>query len=126
MSNVSDLLKSFQGNAADVLGASGAEIVFRSQVTPELRIDVGQSFQPSYAPVSNDQGMFSSLVNQFMRDVVKPEIEVRSPGLGINRVVPLYGASNRPERNLVPWIVGVGALAVIGAGAILYTVVKKK
>lgn len=88
-----------------VLSAGQTQLVFRSQVTPEITIDLAKLSAPG-----NENQAISSNDSKALR-FIKPEIAVRA--MGVEKISAPYG---RPDVNFWKWIVLSGVL-MMGAGA---------
>lgn len=113
---IMDTLQSFGGDRiADAVLSSGggSEVIFRSQVSPEVRVDLDELGKglPGKA-VPREPGASSIVAEWVLANVIKPEINVRVAG--IQKVIAPWG---RPNRNVAPLL----ALTLLaGAGALGY------
>lgn len=104
-------------DAVSLVGSSGAEVIFRSQVTPDIKVDIASALRP--APPA-PPGLVSKVADWFMRSVVRPEIHINAPGFGIQKVVAPYG---KATANYAPLLVAGLAIGVVGAVVAGYYIV---
>ena len=86
------------------------ELVIRSQVSPEVRVDLTNLAQPQK---EEPQGVFGRAVDWVMRRVVRPEVEINILG-SPHRIAP-WG---RPEGNNSALVV-VGSIAALATAGYL-------
>jgi len=106
---MSGLLDTLTSAGQSVLGASGTQLIFKSNITPDIKIDVAQllnknSTQPPQQTVQSDSPGALALI--------RPQIALTT-GVGIDKVIAPYGP---PIKNA--WLLAVvvlGASGLIGA-----------
>jgi len=105
-----DVLNSLVGAAG---GASdGVKIVIRSNVTPEITIDVAQLLKPGTPPASSVSGE-----NAAMLSLIKPEVVVK--GLGLEKVMAPYG---NPRAGMFTVIATGGLIAAALGGLVAWRI----
>jgi hypothetical protein len=98
------------GGLPDVLnalvgGANSPKVIIRSNITPEITIDIAQLMKPGAAPATSVQGDNAVLMN-----LIKPEVVVT--GLGVEKVTAPYG---RPRAGMFMVVAtGIGVAAALG------------
>ena len=95
-----------KGTISSLLSSGKTELVFRSQVTPEIKIDVASLLTPGPAPASAVQAE-----GRVALSFIKPEIVIRS--LGVEKSVAPYGKPTKDLYTVVLW--GTIGAAAIGA-----------
>lgn len=105
----------YLGSATDLVGSllnnSNTEIVIRTQVTPEIKINLA-----NLAAGKQKEETFQSSGGSVALKVIKPEVSIRT--MGVEKVVAPYG---RPEQNYVA--VALATLfgsALVGASLAFY------
>jgi hypothetical protein len=95
------------------LGLSAAKpaLTLRTQITPDLRIDLSEDAQP--AP-PRQPGPASIVVEWMMTNVLRPEIEVELPG----GIVRKYSPWGTPTKQMAA-MVGLVTVAALGSSAIV-------
>lgn len=97
-----DLMSAILSGGQQVATAAVRKVRFSSQISPTIEYEPGAQAPPPREPGVGDW---------FMRNVVRPSLEVDLLGYGPMTFEP-YGP---PERNLVPYVaVGLG-LGLVGA-----------
>jgi len=86
--------------------ATGGELIFRSQLTPEIRIDLANLMQPRPSPAAVSSSDATAL------RVIKPEIILR--GLGAEKSIAPYG---KPSPHFyVNVLIASAAVGLLSAG----------
>lgn len=109
LGNVADLLKNV------VSSTGGAKLIIRSNVTPEIVIDLTQISKPGPAPDTAVQGQNVALMN-----LIKPEVEL--VGLGVSKSIHPYG---KPTTGLFTLAVVGAALAAAGGGFVAWRICRR-
>lgn len=86
-----------------VLSAGGAQLIVRSNLTPEIRIDISQLAKPGEPAKTAVQGENAVLMN-----FIRPEVVVT--GLGVEKSIAPYGKPSAGMFNVV-----IGGVLVAGA-----------
>jgi len=95
-----DLLSTFVGEAS-----KNAKIIIRSNITPEITIDIAQLMKPGTPPATAVQSDNAALMR-----LIKPEVVVT--GLGIEKVMAPYGS---PKAGMFMVVAtGVAVAAALG------------
>jgi len=113
----------FGGNMAKSLinlglAHSKPVLTLRTQITPELRIDLSEEAQP--AP-PRQPGPASIVVEWIMANVLRPEIEVEMAG-GLKRKYSPWGT---PDKQIAPLVGLVTVAAVVSSGVVGWQMYKK-
>lgn len=96
------------------LKSTRPQVTLRTQVTPDVVIDLSSTAQPT---PPREPGVASVFVEWLMANVIRPEVEVSLSGGTPQRYHP-WGA---PERNIAPIVaLAVVVAAVSTAGASYY------
>lgn len=91
-----------------VLSAGGAQLIVRSNLTPEIRIDISQLVKPGTPADTAVQGQNTALMS-----LIKPEVVVT--GLGVEKSIAPYG---KPTAGMFT-VVAVGAISAASIGALI-------
>lgn len=89
-----------------VLSAGGAQLIVRSNLTPEIRIDISQLAKPGQPAATAVQGENAALMN-----LIRPEVIVT--GLGVEKSIAPYG---KPTAGMFT-VVAAGAAVAAAIGA---------
>ena len=90
------------------LGKAGARVAFRTQMTPDMIVDLSAAAEPS---PPREPGASAVVVEWLLANVVKPEITVEIAGA--SRTIAPWG---RPTRNIAPIIAIAAVAGAAGAG----------
>lgn len=118
-----DFFKTITGFLADtglaVLEQSDTKVTFRSNVTPEIIIDVPSLLREEQAA---EGGVVSTESNQLAMRLIAPQISFRAKNLGLSKAVAPYGP---PTPNAwIMFLVVIVASGMIGA-KIAWTICNK-
>ena len=94
-----------------ILGESGSRVVFRSNVTPDITIDISGLMKAKAGKIPPTQEVPVSSDDKVMLKLIRPEITLKALGSTIN-----YAPYGRPRKEfLVTVAAGVVISALIGA-----------
>ena len=99
-------------------GAGEAEIVFRTQVSPDLIIPLLRET----GPPPKEPGIIGRTANWVIGSIVKPEMEINLP-LGYSKIVAPYGRPTQDYTIPLAFFAGIGILTV---GASIYFFLKRR
>ena len=114
--NVSSVIKSVAGGAADVARSQIRTVVLRSNVSPDIVLTPEQALGPDQGGVQRRGGF-----QEFLWSWAKPEIEVNT-AFGSVRVAP-WG---EPTTNLFWPTVILGTAGAVAIGVLAYRGLKKE
>lgn len=102
---MSDFLKALTSVGQTALGTAGAKLIFKSNITPDINIDLAQllqdgSTQPPKQTVQSDSPGALALI--------RPQIAITT-GIGVDKVIAPYGP---PIKNA--WLLALVILAASG------------
>ena len=101
-------------------GLIRADAVFRTQITPDLRVDLLDQFDS--APPS-EPGIAGRFANWLIGSVIKPEIQLDIPAAGIRRSIAPYGPPTKDYTVPLAFFAGIGIVTV---GASLYMFFRRR
>ncbi|MGE3527902.1 MAG: hypothetical protein AB7G54_00570 [Methyloceanibacter sp.] len=89
------------------VGGTGAELVLRTQLSPEMRIDLAELGRGKPAERPEPKGLLAQGLDWVLSELVRPEIEIQV--LGQSQTIAPWG---KPEPERGAWLaVGGAALA---------------
>ena len=116
----SDLVSSLTKGAMSLLGESGSKIVFRSNVTPDITIDVSGLMKAKAGKVPPTEEVPVSSDDKFVLKIIRPEVTLRAIGN-----TATYAPYGKPRKEFaLALLFAVAASGLIGA-KIAWTICKK-
>lgn len=123
--SVSDVIEGLRESVDSVIPGAGtsfvrADAVFRTQITPDVRVDLLDTLQP--AP-PREPGIAGRFANWVIGSVIKPEIQLDIPAAGIRRSIAPYGPPTKDYTVPLAFFAGIGIVTV---GASLYMFFRRR